>query len=44
MPDLPATRAALSKTVDMRIPLTFGLDDCDVIIAIIADELERHTS
>ena len=44
MPDLPATRAALSKTVDMRVPLTFGLEDCDVITAIIADELKRYAS
>ncbi len=41
MPDLPATRKALAKTVDMRIPLTFDLEDCDVIAAIIADELTR---
>jgi len=44
IPDLPATRAALSKTVDMRVPLTFGLEDCDVITAIIADELKRYAS
>jgi len=44
MPDLPATRAALSKTVDMRVPLTFGLEDCDVITAIIANELKRYAS
>ncbi len=44
MTDLPATRAALSKTFDMRIPLTFGLEDCDVITSIIADELERYAS
>ena len=39
LPDLPATKAALEKTVDMRIPLTFDTDDCKVIAEIIADEV-----
>lgn len=43
MPHLPATHAALDKTIDMRIPLTFGLDDCDVIADIIIDEVNKTT-
>ena len=39
IPDLPATKAALDKTIDMRVPLTFTDDDCDVITTIIASEL-----
>ena len=38
IPHLPATHAALDKTMDMRIPLTFESDDCDVIASIIVDE------
>ena len=39
LPELPATKAALEKTVDMRIPLTFSTDDCKIIAEIIADEV-----
>jgi dTDP-4-amino-4,6-dideoxygalactose transaminase len=39
LPELPATKAALEKTVDMRIPLTFDTDDCNIIAEIIADEV-----
>ena len=39
VPHLPATLAALDKTIDMRIPLTFDGDDCDIIASIITDEL-----
>lgn len=39
IPHLPATHAALDKTIDMRIPLTFDLDDCDIIADIIASEV-----
>ncbi len=39
IPHLPATHAALNKTIDMRIPLTFDSDDCDVIASIISDEV-----
>ena len=38
IPHLPATHAALDKTIDMRIPLTFNSDDCDIIAAIVAEE------
>jgi dTDP-4-amino-4,6-dideoxygalactose transaminase len=37
LPELPATLAALEKTLDLRIPLTFTEDDCRLITAIIAD-------
>ena len=43
VPHLPTTHAALDKTIDMRIPLTFGLEDCDVIADIIIDEVNRTT-
>ena len=39
IPHLPATHAALDKTIDMRIPLTFDGDDCDIISSIITDEV-----
>ncbi len=39
VPHLPATLAALDRTIDMRIPLTFDGDDCDIIASIITDEL-----
>lgn len=37
IPDLPGTKRILAKTCDMRIPLTFDLDDCQRISEIIAD-------
>ncbi len=39
IPDLPATKAALDKTIDMRVPLTFDTDDCQLITSIIQEEL-----
>ena len=41
IPDLPATKAALDKTIDMRVPLTFTGEDCDIITTIIAQEASR---
>jgi len=38
--DLPKTREVLSRTCDMRVPLTFDLDDCALIAEIICDEVE----
>ncbi len=35
--DLPGTRSALARLVDMRVPLTFDLDDCSQIVEILAD-------
>ena len=40
VPHLPATHAALDKTIDMRIPLTFDSNDCDIIASIITDEIK----
>ena len=39
MPVLPTTLRVLATTVDMRIPLTFDTEDCEVIADIINDEL-----
>jgi len=36
-PSLPRTDAVLDKLCDMRLPLTFSLDDCSLIGAIIHD-------
>lgn len=41
IPTLPNTLRVLEKTVDMRVPLTFTTDDCDIIADIISDEMER---
>lgn len=38
MPVLQNTLRVLEKTLDMRVPLTFDLDDCDLIADIIEDE------
>ncbi|MGB1934033.1 MAG: aminotransferase, partial [Candidatus Puniceispirillaceae bacterium] len=42
LPDLPETKAALAKTVDMRIPLTFDVADCQTITQIIAEEMADY--
>ncbi|WP_298429394.1 DegT/DnrJ/EryC1/StrS aminotransferase family protein [uncultured Jannaschia sp.] len=39
---LPRTDAALAGLLDMRVPLTFDLDDCALIGRIVADEAARH--
>ena len=44
IPDLPKTKAALDKTIDMRVPLTFDEADCALITSIIAEEMARYTS
>ncbi len=36
-PELPGTRNALATLLDMRVPLTFDLEDCRHIVDIIAD-------
>ena len=43
IPVLPMTLKILEKTLDMRVPLTFTAEDCDVIADIIEDELGRQT-
>jgi len=37
-PTLPVTLDRLSTLCDLRVPLTFTLEDCDTIAAIIAEE------
>ena len=41
MPVLPNTLRVLETTLDMRVPLTFEAEDCDLIAEIIRDELAR---
>ncbi|MCB1385398.1 MAG: hypothetical protein KDJ80_05615 [Nitratireductor sp.] len=38
LPDLAQTRRVLSTTCDMRVPLTFDVEDCRLITAIIGEE------
>lgn len=40
LPDLPVTREVLSRTCDMRVPLTFSAQDCELIADIICDEAQ----
>ena len=40
LPDLPQTKKVLATMCDMRLPLTFTLDDCSQIAAIIAEVLQ----
>ena len=42
IPELPTTLKVLSTTLDMRVPLTFDLADCDIIADIIEDELSAR--
>ena len=41
MPSLPKTEKVLSTLLDMRIPLTFDIDDCELIANIIVDSVEQ---
>ncbi len=43
MPELPQTLRQLSRTCDMRVPLTFDEDDCRLIAEIIVDEMARRS-
>ena len=38
-PDLPRTRAVLATTCDVRVPLTFTIEDCRTVATIIEREL-----
>jgi len=42
--NLPETDKILSVLLDMRIPLTFSLEDCDTICQIIKEEVKKITS
>lgn len=41
LPKLPNTLQVLDKTLDMRVPLTFDVEDCDLIAGIIKEELQQ---
>ena len=41
LPALPRTLSILETTLDMRIPLTFTLNDCAIISEIIQSEIEK---
>lgn len=43
LPDLATTKSVLSVTCDMRVPLTFSLDDCNLIARIIGEEATQLT-
>ena len=40
MPKLSKTEAILETLMDMRIPLTFDLDDCQLITEIVVEEAD----
>lgn len=44
LPNLPKTKEVLSRTCDMRVPLTFDLADCKQIAEIICEEVEETTA
>lgn len=41
LPELPGTKRILATMCDMRIPLTFSLEDCEQIVAIIEDVAQK---
>ena len=43
-PAMPQSDRVLAGIIDMRVPLTFSLDDCAMIARIIRDEAERISS
>ena len=44
MPDLPSTKDVLSRTCDLRVPLTFDQNDCRLIAEIICEEVNEMAS
>ena len=40
-PPMPQSDAVLAGIIDMRVPLTFSMEDCALIARIIRDEVER---
>lgn len=38
-PELPQTRRVLARTCDLRVPLTFSLEDCETIVRIVEEEM-----
>ncbi len=41
IPELPKTKQTLATTCDLRVPLTFSEEDCQLIATIIVDEFQR---
>lgn len=41
LPDLPVTNRVLATMCDMRVPLTFNLEDCRLIVDILRDVAAR---
>lgn len=41
VPELPQTRRVLSKTCDLRVPLTFSEEDCRDIVEIVSEEVAK---
>lgn len=39
---LPRTDAILARLLDLRVPLTFDLEDCDLIARIVAEEALKY--
>ena len=39
--NLPRTDSVLAGLLDMRVPLTFSVEDCGTIAAIIRDEMQK---
>ena len=42
VPVLTRTLSVLEKTIDMRIPLTFSKEDCEIIVKIIGSEISQY--
>ncbi|MGB0507663.1 MAG: DegT/DnrJ/EryC1/StrS family aminotransferase, partial [Pikeienuella sp.] len=43
-PDLPQTKDVLSTTCDIRVPLTFSVEDCAAIVRIAGEEMQSALS
>ena len=41
LPVLPQTLSILDNTLDMRIPLTFNSQDCQIIVEVVRSEIEK---
>jgi hypothetical protein len=44
LPVLPNTLSILEKTFDMRIPLTFTLEDCEIIADVLQSEITKFSN
>jgi hypothetical protein len=41
MPELPETRAMLSRACDTRLPARLSLQDCDAVAAVLVEAAQR---